>query len=280
MVTMEPLNFVDPNFEEVTEGEEAERKEQLKTKWAQLEAVVGSEQRLELDRRGPRRALREAAGAMDGKAMVVCMSRRICVDLHNAIAALRPEWDDSDDDQGAIKVVMTGSASDPLDWQPHIRNKPRREALAQRFRDPERPVPDRHRARHVADRLRRAEPAHDVRRQADARPRPDAGHRPGQPGVPGQAGRAGRGLPRARRRAEAGAGDLHGERRHGQDRDRPGGGGRGHAGEVRGLLRAVPRLRLGAVDDGHAAGAARRCCRPRRSTSSRRRTARSGCCGP
>jgi type I restriction enzyme, R subunit len=71
---------------------------------------------------------------------------------------------------------MTGSASDPLDWQPHIRNKPRREALAKRFRDP-RPLPARDRARHVAHRLRRPEPAHDVRRQADARPRPDAGHR-------------------------------------------------------------------------------------------------------
>jgi type I restriction enzyme R subunit len=71
--------------------------------------------------------------------MVVCMSRRICVDLYRAIVALRPDWHDADDDKGAIKVVMTGSATDPLDWQPHIRNKPRREALANRFRDADDP---------------------------------------------------------------------------------------------------------------------------------------------
>ena len=142
------------------------------------------------------------------------MSRRICVELYKEIVALRPEWHDDDDEQGALKVVMTGSASDPLDWQPHIRNKARREALAERFRDADRPVQDRDRARHVADRLRRAVPAHDVRRQADARARADAGHRPREPRVQGQAGRAGGRLPRPRRRAEAGAGDLHRERRH------------------------------------------------------------------
>jgi type I restriction enzyme R subunit len=73
---------------------------------------------------------------MDGKAMIVCMSRRICVELCREIVKLRPAWASADDDQGAIKVVMTGSASDPADWQPHIRNKPRREALANRFRNP------------------------------------------------------------------------------------------------------------------------------------------------
>src|SRR5690606_29717753 len=78
--------------------------------------------------------------AMDGKAMVVCMSRRICVELHDEIVKLRPDWADEDDAQGAIKVVMTGSATDPVDWQSHIRNKPRREALANRFRDPADPL--------------------------------------------------------------------------------------------------------------------------------------------
>src|SRR5262249_24237840 len=62
--------------------------------------------------------------------------RRICVDLYHEIAALRPQWHSEDDDEGSLKVVMTGSASDPLNWQGHIRNKPRREILAQRFRDP------------------------------------------------------------------------------------------------------------------------------------------------
>jgi type I restriction enzyme M protein len=78
--------------------------------------------------------------AMDGKAMIVCMSRRICVELYREIVRLRPDWAHDDDDKGAIKVVMTGSASDPTDWQPHIRNKPRREALANRFRDPADPL--------------------------------------------------------------------------------------------------------------------------------------------
>ena len=68
--------------------------------------------------------------------MVVCMSRRIAVELYRQIVALRPEWHGEGDDEGSIKVVMTGSASDPLAMQPHIRNKPRREALAGRFRDP------------------------------------------------------------------------------------------------------------------------------------------------
>ena len=61
--------------------------------------------------------------AMDGKAMVVVMSRRIAVELYRELVALRPAWHGEDDEHGALKVVMTGSASDPLDWQPHIRNK-------------------------------------------------------------------------------------------------------------------------------------------------------------
>jgi type I restriction enzyme R subunit len=76
---------------------------------------------------------------MDGKAMVVCMSRRICVDLYNAIIALRPDWHHPDDDKGVIKIVMTGSAGDPAEWQPHIRSKSRREELAKRFKDPKDP---------------------------------------------------------------------------------------------------------------------------------------------
>jgi len=130
---------IDPEFEEVTEGEEVERKEKLKSRWAQLEAVVGSENRLELIARDFVDHFENRLAAMDGKAMVVCMSRRICVELYREIVALRPAWHASDDDQGSLKVVMTGSATDPLDWQTHIRNKPRRETLAQRFRDPNDP---------------------------------------------------------------------------------------------------------------------------------------------
>jgi type I restriction enzyme, R subunit len=130
---------IDPHFEEVTEGEEVERKEKLKSKWAQLEAIVGSEKRLKLIAQDIVEHFETRLEAMAGKAMVVCMSRRICVELYREIVALRPDWHHEDDDKGAIKVVMTGSAADPLDWQPHIRNKVRREALANRFRAAEDP---------------------------------------------------------------------------------------------------------------------------------------------
>ena len=126
---------IDPGFEEATEGEEVERKEKLKTKWAQLEAIVGAERRLKLVAGDIVAHFDQRLEAMDGKAMIVCMSRRICIDLYRELRRLRPEWHDEDDGKGRLKVVMTGSASDPPDWQPHIRNKPRREALAKRFRD-------------------------------------------------------------------------------------------------------------------------------------------------
>ena len=126
---------IDPDFEEATEGEEIERKERLKTKWAQLEAVVGAENRVKQIAEDIVDHFEQRLEALEGKAMVVCMSRRICVDLYNELVRLRPDWHDSDDARGSIKVVMTGSASDPPEWQQHVRNKPRREALANRFRD-------------------------------------------------------------------------------------------------------------------------------------------------
>ena len=126
---------IDPGFEEATEGEEVSRKEKLKTRWAQLEAIVGAEQRLAIVAQDIVAHFEERIKAMDGKAMVTCMSRRICIDLYNKLVRLRPDWHHEDDDKGCLKVVMTGAASDPPDWQPHIRNKARREALANRFRD-------------------------------------------------------------------------------------------------------------------------------------------------
>jgi type I restriction enzyme R subunit len=131
---------IDVEFEEVTEGEEVERKEKLKTKWAQLEAIVGTERRLKLIARDIVEHFEGRLEALEGKAMVVCMSRRICVELYNEIVRLRPQWHHDDDDKGVVKVVMTGSTSDPLEWQPHIRNKERREFLAKRFRDPPDPL--------------------------------------------------------------------------------------------------------------------------------------------
>ena len=126
---------IDADFEEATEGEEIERQERLKTKWAQMEALVGAEKRLKLIAQDIVEHFENRLDALEGKAMIVCMSRRICVELYRELASLRPNWASENDAEGNIKVIMTGSATDPVDWQPHIRNKPRREALAKRFRD-------------------------------------------------------------------------------------------------------------------------------------------------
>ena len=131
---------IDPEFEEATEGEEVERKEKLKTRWAQLEAIVGAEKRLKLVAQDIVSHFEQRLEALDGKAMVVCMSRRICVTLYRELVRLRPDWRHEDDDKGNLKVVMTGAASDPPDWQPLIRNKTRREALAKRFRNVDDPL--------------------------------------------------------------------------------------------------------------------------------------------
>ncbi|MDI6782970.1 MAG: type I restriction endonuclease subunit R, partial [bacterium] len=128
---------IDPEFEEVTEGEELEKKEQLKTKWAALEAVVGAEKRIKLIARDIVNHFNQRLSVMDGKAMLVCMSRRICVEMYNALVNLRPEWHNENDENGFLKVVMTGSASDPVEWQQHIRNKERRRKLADRFKKPD-----------------------------------------------------------------------------------------------------------------------------------------------
>jgi type I restriction enzyme R subunit len=130
---------LDQAFEELTETEEEAQRERLKTKWAALEALVGSEKRIDLIARDIVDHFEKRLEALDGKAMVVCMSRRICIELYDAMVNLRPEWNDTDDMKGTLKVVMTGSATDPLEWQAHIRNKPRREKLANRFRDPNDP---------------------------------------------------------------------------------------------------------------------------------------------
>jgi type I restriction enzyme R subunit len=128
---------LDAAFEDITEGEEQGGKEKLKTKWSALEALVGTERRVALIAEDLVRHFETRLTAMDGKAMIVCMSRRICVDLYNALVKLRPQWHNNEDDKGTIKIVMTGSASDPPGFQPHVRSKKRREALAKRFKAPD-----------------------------------------------------------------------------------------------------------------------------------------------
>ncbi len=132
---------IDPDFEEVTEKEEESTREKLKSKWARMEAMVGAEKRIGIIAKDIVGHFEKRLEAMDGKAMIVCMSRRICVDLYNAIVRLRPQWHEEDDERGAVKIVMTGSASDPVEWQQHIRGgKPRREFIAKRFKDPDDPL--------------------------------------------------------------------------------------------------------------------------------------------
>ena len=131
---------INPEFEEITEGEEESEKQKLRTKWAALEAMVGTEKRIALVAEDLVHHFERRLAVMDGKAMIVCMSRRICVDMYEAIVKLSPDWYSEDDHKGVLKVVMSGSASDPGEWQPHIRSKLRREALAKRFKDPEDPM--------------------------------------------------------------------------------------------------------------------------------------------
>jgi type I restriction enzyme R subunit len=137
------LPKIDEEFEAITEGEELTKKEKLKTKWAALEALVGDPKRVALIAADLVAHFEKRVEAMDGKAMIVTMSRRIAVDLYHALIALRPDWasaqdDDAEAEKGracVVKVVMTGSADDGPDWQPHIRNKDKRRKLATRFKD-------------------------------------------------------------------------------------------------------------------------------------------------
>jgi type I restriction enzyme R subunit len=131
---------VDAEFEEATEGEELTQQEKLKTKWAALEAVVGAEARLELVAADLVEHFEQRLDAMDGKGLIVCMSRRICMDLYDEIVRLRPDWHHEEDDKGAVKVVMTGNASEGPRVASHARNKSRREMLAKRFKNPKDPL--------------------------------------------------------------------------------------------------------------------------------------------
>lgn len=117
----------------LSDTEETEQ-ESLKSKWARLEALVGSPQRLELMAKDILQHYDARQSVMDGKAMIVCMSRRVAVDLYNQIVKIRPEWHNDNDAEGAIKVVMTGSASDPEEFLPHNRGTAANRELAKRMK--------------------------------------------------------------------------------------------------------------------------------------------------
>lgn len=127
---------LDEQFEELTEGEELTNRQQLRAKWTRLEAIVGNPNRIKKIAEDLVNHFDQRNAVLDGKAMIVCMSRRICVELYEAIVKIRPNWHSDDDETGTIKVVMTGSSSDALHMQPHIRNKPRRKAIGERLKNP------------------------------------------------------------------------------------------------------------------------------------------------
>ncbi len=131
---------LDDSFDEATEEEEVNQREKLKSRWAAVEAIVGTETRIKAVAKDIVEHFEARQQGLVGKGMIVCMSRRICVELYKELVALRPQWHSDDDKEGALKVIMTGSATDPLDWQAHIRNKPRREAIGKRFKNPEDPL--------------------------------------------------------------------------------------------------------------------------------------------
>lgn len=130
--------LIDDEYDEITENQEEIQKEQLKSKWSRLEAVVGTKKRVDLIAKDIVTHFEETQKAQTstpGKAMIVCMSRRICVDMYNAIVNLRPDWGNSEVDKGQIKVVMTGKSSDPIGWKEHSGTKKYRDDIAKRFKD-------------------------------------------------------------------------------------------------------------------------------------------------
>lgn len=131
---------IDEQFEELTEGEELSNRQQMRAKWTRLEAIVGNPNRLQKIAEDLVYHFEQRNAVLEGKAMIVCMSRRICVELYDAIIKIRPLWHSDDDDKGTIKVIMTGSSSDALNMQSHIRNKPRRKAIGDRLKNPNDPL--------------------------------------------------------------------------------------------------------------------------------------------
>ncbi|MEM7127286.1 MAG: type I restriction endonuclease subunit R [Chloroflexota bacterium] len=131
---------LDEQVEDITESDELIDRQKSFTKWTNKEQIVGSQSRLEQVAADLVAHFEARQTAALSKGMIVCMSRRTCVAMHNEIVKLHPKWYDEDDSKGAIKIVMTGSASDPLDWQEHIRTKARRKAIGDRLKDPHDPL--------------------------------------------------------------------------------------------------------------------------------------------
>lgn len=126
--------WLDKEVDSLLEGEELNRQDKLKAEYAQKEAIVGNSQRLELVAKDIVTHFENRLSVLDGKGMIVTMSRQIAADLYEKIIAIRPEWHSDDDSQGAIKVVITGSASDEEKLQQHIRTKDRQKVIEKRIK--------------------------------------------------------------------------------------------------------------------------------------------------
>ncbi|AUN94145.1 type I restriction endonuclease subunit R [Pseudazoarcus pumilus] len=131
---------IDAEIEALLEDEDEPSAERAKQKWSTVESLVGSKKRLTMVAADLVQHFEDRVAALKGKAMVVCMSRRICVALYEEIVKLRPDWHSPNDNEGSVKIVMTGAVTDPEGWQQHIGNKTRRDLLAKRARDPDDPL--------------------------------------------------------------------------------------------------------------------------------------------
>jgi type I restriction enzyme, R subunit len=126
---------LDREVEMLTEGEESNAKDEAKARWTQLEAIVGHRERLKIVAQDVVDHFENRQKVMEGKGMIVSMSRRIAVELYEEIIAIRPQWHSEDKDKGVIKVVMTSNSSDPENWQMHHTTKQERRDLAERVKD-------------------------------------------------------------------------------------------------------------------------------------------------
>lgn len=136
------LPTIDDEVEDILESETADEreKERAKSQWSALEAIVGTDARLQVVAEDLIKHYETRSQTQPGKAMIVTMSRDICVRLYDKIVELRPEWHSDDHMQGAIKIVMTASASDKAYLQPHHTNKAQKKDLEKRFKNPEDPL--------------------------------------------------------------------------------------------------------------------------------------------
>ena len=139
-LSSDDFDALDALADEITEMVERDAADKAKSRWARLEAIVGAEERLELIARDIVEHWEKRREAMIGKAMIVTMSRRIAVRLYEKIVAMRPDWHSDDPAEGMIKVVMTGSAADPAEFQPHIYSKDLRREIKVRAKNPDDPL--------------------------------------------------------------------------------------------------------------------------------------------